>query len=71
MLITISDALKDFPAVLLSEKESSRVLHGNQVLCPLSLSDSTGLFRLQDQAGRLLAVARSVSGMLKPELVFS
>jgi tRNA pseudouridine55 synthase len=71
MLITISDALKDFPAVLLSEKESSRVLHGNQVLCPLSLADSTGLFRLQDQAGRLLAVARSVSGMLKPELVFS
>ena len=71
VVIPISEALEDFPPILLSEKESGRILHGNQVPCPESLVISSGFFRLQDPAGRLLALARNVAGVLKPELVFS
>ena len=71
VVISISEALEDFPPILLSEKESGRILHGNQVPCPESLAISSGFFRLQDPAGRLLALARNVAGVLKPELVFS
>lgn len=70
-LIPISEALADFPAISLSEKETASVLHGNQVICPLGSANSAGIFRLQDRTGRLLAIARNVAGLLKPELVFS
>src|SRR5208283_1057241 len=57
VVIPISEALEDFPPILLSEKESGRILHGNPVPCPESLAISSGFFRLQDPAGRLLALA--------------
>ena len=72
VLIPISEALSDFPKVLVSETESVRVLHGNQVPCPeLFSSKSPEMVRLEDASGRLLALARLFSGMLKPEMVFS
>lgn len=71
-LISTSEALADFPMVLVNEMESARVMHGNQVPCPVSYTNSTSeLVRLQDRGGRLLALARVAAGMLKPELVFS
>jgi tRNA U55 pseudouridine synthase TruB len=71
-LISTSEALAHFPMVMISEMESARVMHGNRVPCPGSLSNSTSdLVRLQDHGGRLLALARIAAGMLKPELVFS
>jgi tRNA pseudouridine55 synthase len=68
----IDDALADFPLVPVSESESERVLHGVQIPCPASLANiSSELVRLHSPAGRLLAVARIFSGVLKPDLVFS
>ncbi len=68
----IDDALIDFPSVPISEEETIRVLHGNQINCPASLANSArDLVRLHDSAGRLLALARISAGVLKPELVFS
>ena len=70
-LVPITEAL-DFPTALISETESARILHGNQVPCPGSLANSANdLVKVLDPGGRLLSLARVVAGVLKPELVFS
>ena len=71
-LMPTSEALSDFPMVLINEAESARIRHGNHVSCPASLANNTSdLVRVHDTGGRLLAVARIAAGVLKPELVFS
>ncbi len=68
----IDEALSDLPLVVISETETVRVMHGNQITCPASFASiTTDLVRLHDPAGRLLALARINAGVLKPELVFS
>lgn len=68
----IDKALDNLPLVPISEAETTRVLHGNQIPCPGSLANSSSdLVRLHSPAGRLLALARVVAGVLKPDLVFS
>ena len=68
----IDEALAAFPAIRISEAETVRVLHGNQISCPSSLANITSdHIRLHNQAGRLLGLARVVAGVLKPDLVFS
>jgi tRNA pseudouridine55 synthase len=70
--ISTSEALADFPMVQISEMDSSKVMHGNQVPCPEYFAHTTSdIVRLQDRGGKLLALARIAAGMLKPELVFS
>jgi tRNA pseudouridine55 synthase len=72
VLMPTSEALADFPMVLINEAESARVRHGNHVPCPASLANNiSDLVRVHDTGGRLLAVARVAAGVLKPELVFS
>jgi tRNA pseudouridine55 synthase len=73
VLTSTSEALADFPLVLVNETDSARVMHGNKVPCPGSYAAirASDLVRLQDRDGRLLALARIAAGMLKPELVFS
>lgn len=71
-LTSIDDALLTFPSVPISEDDTKRVLHGNQISCPASLAKTgSDLVRLHSPAGTLLALARVVSGVLKPDLVFS
>lgn len=71
-LTTIDVALADFPAVLINDQESMRIMHGNQIACPASLANSAkDRVRLHDSAARLLAIARVDAGVIKPELVFS
>jgi tRNA pseudouridine55 synthase len=71
-LISIDEALADFPAVLLNEQESLRVMHGNQISCPEKLANSAkDRVRLHDSMTRLIAIARVDAGVIKPELVFS
>lgn len=71
-LLPIDAALADFPLVPVSAAETVRVLHGNQIPCPGSFAGNTdGLVRLHSPAGRLLALARVVAGVLRPDLVFS
>jgi tRNA pseudouridine55 synthase len=67
----IDEALADFPSVPVSDAETVRVLHGNQILCPGTLTNTSGdIVRLHRPAGKLLALARIGSGVLKPDLVF-
>ncbi len=70
LVISVSDALGEFPQVLLSEKESGRIQHGNQITCPAKHNETNTFFRLQDSSGRLVALAKSSAGLLKPVLVF-
>lgn len=71
-LTTIDDALAAFPSVPISEAEAARVMHGNAITCPPSIANiSSERVRLHSPAGRLLGLARIVSGVLKPDLVFS
>jgi tRNA pseudouridine55 synthase len=68
----IDEALAAFPAIRISEAETVRVMHGNQISCPSSLANITSdHIRLHSPAGRLLGLARIVAGVLKPDLVFS
>ena len=69
---SIDDALAEFPSVPISETETIRVMHGNTISCPTSLTTVTSeRVRLHSPAGRLLGLARIVAGVLKPDLVFS
>ena len=71
-VVPISEALSDFPMVQIGAPEAALVRHGNQVPCPVSFANSLNdMVRLHDPAGRLLALARIVAGVLRPELVFS
>ncbi len=72
VITPIDDALAAFPAIPISEAETVRVLHGNQISCPPSFTNITSdHVRLHSPAGRLLGLARIVAGVLKPDLVFS
>jgi len=71
VITTIDAALAGMPAIPVSEPETVRVLHGNQISCPSTLVNNGGdLVRLHSPSGTLLAIARIVSGVLKPDLVF-
>jgi tRNA U55 pseudouridine synthase TruB len=68
----MDEALSDFPAVLLSESDTTRVRHGNPVSCPADLLNrGFDRVRLHGSTGTLLAVARGDAGVLKPETVFA
>jgi tRNA pseudouridine55 synthase len=72
VITPIDDALAAFPAIPISDAETVRVLHGNQISCPSSFANITGdRVRLHSPSGRLLGIARIVAGVLKPDLVFS
>jgi len=71
-LVPIDEALTDFPLVPVSAAEAVRVLHGNQIPCPEPYTGSTNsLIRLHSPSGTLLALARVVEGIIRPDLVFS
>jgi tRNA pseudouridine55 synthase len=72
-MISMDEALADFPSLEIAEHDSAKILHGNKVLEPVSLDsrEKVGLIRVHDRAGRLLALARASGGELQPELVFS
>jgi tRNA pseudouridine55 synthase len=72
VITPIDEALAAFPAIRISEAESVRVLHGNQISCPSSFANITSdRIRLHSPTGRLLGLARIVAGVIKPDLVFS
>jgi tRNA pseudouridine55 synthase len=59
-LIGLNDALKDLPSLQVTEAEASRVKHGGVV----EVSGKTGLHRVLEPSGALLAVADIVRGRL-------
>jgi tRNA pseudouridine55 synthase len=61
-LVSLSDALRDLPAVTVSEAEAARVAHG----VPLEVRAPAGRVRVLGPNGRLLALAEvGVEGRLK------
>jgi tRNA pseudouridine55 synthase len=72
VLVSMDEALADFPAVRVDEAEARRVMHGNRV--PWhddSANVSSGPIRIYGPSGGLLALARAINGEMRPELVFS
>jgi tRNA pseudouridine55 synthase len=72
-LVSLDEALADFPELAVEEADSTKILHGNRIsLRPSpSTGENAGLIRVHDRSGRLLALARTAGGELQPELVFS
>lgn len=70
-LAPLNDALGDFPLMIIKESDARRISHGNAVTVQagLELPAPSGPIRVLDRDGRLLAIARSGDGMLKPEVV--
>lgn len=72
VLIPLDEALADFPAVAVEETNAGKIVHGNRIPWPGdSTSMPSGLVRIHGPEGGLLALARTVSGEIRPELVFS
>ncbi len=72
VIIPVDEALADFPVIQIGMEDASKIMHGNRVLFPTSLTNGNSeVARIHDPAGRLLALARVVAGILQPELVFS
>ena len=60
-LVGLNDSLKDLPSLCVTEAEAGRVRHGGLVEVPGQL---TGLHRVLEPAGALLAVAEAARGRL-------
>jgi len=72
ILVSIDEALAEFPVATIDEAGAGKIVHGNSISWPEMLSAGRdALMRVHGPSGRLLAVARAVAGMLKPELVFA
>ncbi len=73
MLIPLSDAVCGFPALTVAESDARRIAHGNAVSAPPGFApeDPKAPVRLLGHDGRLLAVARSREGLLRPEVVLT
>jgi len=71
-LLTVDEALSEFPALLIGTDEVERVAHGNKIpYVHNHASGDSSHMRLHDPAGRLIAIARIESGILLPEVVIS
>jgi tRNA pseudouridine55 synthase len=72
LLVSIDEALADFPVALLDQAGAEKIIHGNSVPRPeIQTGGQDALVRVHGPSGGLLAVARADSGMLKPEVVFA
>lgn len=70
-IISINEAFKNFPSIVLSPQQRQNTLHGREVSLNASGRDSMPLFGY-DTAGALVAVfTRRAGGIFHPERVFS
>lgn len=71
-LVPMHEALSRFPAVVATPEETVRVMHGNRFSIPrMGHGEAGSLYRIQDNQGALLAIARLRGDELHPEIVFS
>ena len=59
-MVGLNDSLKDLPALQVTEAEATRVRHGGVV----EVTGRTGLHRVLEPSGALLAVAEVARGRL-------
>jgi tRNA pseudouridine55 synthase len=72
VLVSIDEALAEFPVATMDEAGAGKIVHGNSISWPETQPAARdALMRVHGPSGSLLAVARAVAGMLKPELVFA
>lgn len=72
-LLSLSEALGSFSAVTVDESEARRISHGNTIAIPQGFEDNNAEKPIQvlDQDGRMLAIAKTEAGYLRPEVVIS
>jgi tRNA pseudouridine55 synthase len=72
VLVSIDEALAEFPVAKIDEAGAGKIVHGSSISWPeMQPAARDALIRVHGPSGSLLAVARAVAGMLKPELVFA
>jgi tRNA pseudouridine55 synthase len=72
-LLPLSEALGSFAAVTVDDMEARRISHGNAISIPpgFAVSDSQPLIQVLDRDGRMLAVATTSAGLIRPEVVLT
>jgi tRNA pseudouridine55 synthase len=70
-LIPCLAALKDLTPITLSNEDANRLLHGQRIAAPTCPAESSGELTVLDVAGRLLAIAKIVDGLLIPTKVLA
>ena len=72
-LLSLSDALGSFAAVTVDASDALRISHGNTISIPpgFAVNDSQLLIQVLDRDGRMLAVAKTSAGLIKPEVVIA
>jgi len=72
-LLSLSDALGSFAAVTVDASDALRISHGNTISIPpgFAVNDSQPLIQVFDRDGRMLAVAKTSAGLIKPEVVIA
>ena len=72
-LQTLSEALGAFPMVTINASEARRISHGNSVSIPpgFALNNAYLLIRVLDSDGRMLAIGKTVAGLIRPEVVIA
>jgi len=70
-LLPLNDALGSFAAVTVDASEAQRICHGNTISLPpgFALNDSRPLIQVLDRDGRMLAIAKTSEGLIRPEVV--
>jgi hypothetical protein len=69
-LLTIDAGLEVFPVVTLTTEEVAAVARGQFIRPSGGLSGPADHYRLQDDAGSLVAIATATGGRLAPDKVF-
>jgi len=72
-LLSLSEALGSFAAVTVNASDALRISHGNTIAIPpgFAVNDSQPLIQVLDRDGRVLAVAKTSAGLIKPEVVIA
>ena len=72
-LLSLSEALGSFAAVTVDASDALRISHGNAISIPpgFAVNDSQPLIQVLDRDGRVLAVANTSAGLIKPEVVIA
>jgi tRNA pseudouridine55 synthase len=70
-LLPLSNALGSFAAVTVDPSDAVRISHGNTISIPpgFVVNDKELLIQVLDRDGRMLAIAKTFAGLIRPEVV--
>lgn len=72
-LLSLSEVLGSFAAVTVEASDALRISHGNTISIPpgFAVNDSQPFIQVLDRDGRMLAVAKTSAGLIRPEVVIA